>query len=126
MWHFIDQKPEPRFLETPPGQSMPVCFCPGERWMRLSSSGEAQPFVAWQAASATPAKSCRPPRAPAAQRGEAPWPVATSVPGNPGSLGLTWVAEARGWGAPWQNLPLSSPHCASNQEAKRDPRLANI
>lgn len=26
IWHFVNKKPEPKFLEMPPGQSTPVCF----------------------------------------------------------------------------------------------------
>jgi hypothetical protein len=65
-WHVINKKPEPKFLEIPPGQSILVCFSVSVRIDAASVSGESQPLVAWQTASTTPARSWRP-RDPAAQ-----------------------------------------------------------
>ena len=74
--------------------------------MQLSASGESQPFVVWQAASATPTRSWRPPRDPAAQpvgKHSGQWPVMSQ--GIPGSLGPASVVEVNCGGLPGGTPP---------------------
>lgn len=80
-WHLINEKPEPKVLEMPPGQSILVCFSVSVGINAALGFRGTSASVAWQVASATPAGSCSP-RDPAARSwGDS---AASYVPGNPG------------------------------------------